>query len=303
MEKIHLCPICNSNMGRRSVLSAKDYLISHELFHVEQCVTCGGLFTNPRPNDLNISKYYHSSDYISHARSARSFTERLYMRVRNYMISLKIRFLNNFLPVSARVLDIGCGTGDFAEALNKRGYEAMGYEPNPGASKIAEEKGIKLVTGEQALLNIPDQTFDAITLWHVLEHLHQPVQMLEQCKRLLKPGGVLLLATPMHNCFDASFYKNEWAAWDLPRHLLHFSRESLVNLLERQGFEPRKRKGMPFDSFYVSLLSEQNRGTRSPVIRYIRAIFIGMWSNMLAAGGKREWSSEMIAFTMNTKNE
>jgi 2-polyprenyl-3-methyl-5-hydroxy-6-metoxy-1,4-benzoquinol methylase len=296
MEKLHACPFCNSNEGRRPYLSATDHLLSGKLFHVEQCVTCGGLFTNPRPNELNISEYYLSEDYISHAKSARSFTERIYMGVRSYMMSLKIRFIAEYLSEKAQILDMGCGAGDFVLALRKKGFQAIGYEPNPKARQIAEIKGIEVLPGEQALLNMPGQKMDAITLWHVLEHLHEPITMLEQCKRLLKPGGMLVVATPMYNSYDAACYKNEWAAWDLPRHLLHFNRDSLIKLIEKQGFVAIKRRGLPFDSFYISLLSEKNRNNLHPVARPLRAALIGLWSNLLAIGGKKEWSSEMIAF-------
>ena len=284
------------------MLEAKDYLVSGEVFHVEQCPSCGLQYTNPRPNTLKISDYYASDAYISHAGEARSPLEWAYQLVRRLMIQKKIRLLKRYIKPGGKVLDIGCGTGAFLEVLQKKGYKVRGHEPQETARKIAQGKNIDVTGKDGSLDNLPDQSLDGITMWHVLEHIHDLRSKLEMYGRILVPGGFLIIAVPIHSAYDAEFYGEGWAAYDLPRHLYHFNRKTLQNALEAHGFRLLSRKGLPFDSYYVSLLSEKQIGKLPVGLQQVRALTIGMISNLYAMSGQKPWSSEMFVFQIESQS-
>ncbi len=295
-ELLNACPLCGSEGERKIVLSAQDYLVSEEVFHVEQCPSCDLQYTNPRPKPLKIRDYYLSEAYISHAGEARSPLEWAYQLVRRLMIQKKIRLLRRYIKPGGEVMDIGCGTGAFLEVLQSKGYKVRGYEPQESARKIAQNKNLNVSGKDDSLKDLPDQCLDGITLWHVLEHIHELGSNLELYRRLLVPGGFLIIAVPVHSAFDAGFYGEGWAAYDLPRHLYHFNRKTLQNALGTRGFRLLSRKGLPFDSLYVSLLSEKQMGKLPVGLRQARALTIGMISNLYAMSRQKPWSSEMFVF-------
>ena len=196
----------------------------------------------------------------------------------------------------AALLDIGCGTGAFIQAARRQGYSVKGYEPQERARLAAISKGLDVTGEEEGLDQMPGSSFQTITMWHVLEHIHDLKPMLDQIDRLLAPGGTLFVAVPVRNAFDAVFYGEYWAAWDVPRHLYHFDRKTIRMVFEPKGFTCLGRRGLPFDSFYVSLLSEKYRNTLPAGFRHIRAMLIGMASNILGITGLKPWSSEVYIF-------
>lgn len=297
-----VCPFCGSEAPGQVVVCAVDHLVSGEMFHVEQCQSCSLLYTNPRPNSLKIKDYYASVSYISHAGDARSPLEWAYQLVRRLMIRKKIGLLKRFVKPGGEVLDIGCGTGAFLEALQTQGYKARGYEPQESARRIALGKNLNVSGEADSLDNMPDHCLDGITMWHVLEHMHGLKNSLEMLRRVLVPGGVLILAVPIHSAFDARFYGPGWAAYDLPRHLYHFNRKTLQKALEDHGFRLLSRKGLPFDSYYVSLLSEKQLGKLPVGLRQVRALAIGLVSNLYAMSGQKPWSSEVFVFKKESKS-
>jgi len=301
MEKLNQCPLClnpliNSayDISNRLFLEAVDMLVSHKTFKIEKCPSCSLLFTNPRPTENEIKKYYHSDAYISHTENKQTIKERIYFMVQKTMLRKKIALLKKHTkPQCRKLLDFGCGTGNFIDYAQQNGFISTGYEPEINARQKAEAKDLNIINDLDVLFGNKTGAYDVITLWHVLEHLHDFPSVLDDFHTKLNIDGVLLIAVPMAKSTDANYYKKYWAGWDLPRHLYHFTRESIVSSCTKAGYDLVAKRGMPFDSYYVSWLSEQNKRNR---MAPLNAFLIGFWSNMKATLGKTPWSSEVFVF-------
>ena len=191
------------------------------------------------------------------------------------------------------LLDYGCGTGMFLNQANAKGWNSFGTEPDEGARDLSNSNK-KLAFGNKQELNAFDPliTFNAITLWHVLEHVTDLQETLEFFKQKLNPNGVLIIAVPNYNSYDAKHYKANWAAYDLPRHLYHFEAKTISKLLAKYGFALNETYPMKFDSFYVSMLSEKYLSGR---INYLKAFLVGLRSN-LKAKKATDYSSVIYVF-------
>ena len=163
---------------------------------------------------------------------------------------------------SGKILDIGCGTGYFAATMKNGGWDVTGIEPNVKAHEFAASHFGLDVFSPEHISELQSGTFDCITLWHVLEHFHDPFRYAEEIKRLLKPEGVCICALPNCNSFDANHYGEYWAAYDVPRHLWHFTPETFRTFAEKTGFQITEIQSLPLDVFYISILCEKNKGTR-----------------------------------------
>ena len=254
------------------------------------------LETFPLPAPSELSKYYETEDYISHTDAKRNLFEKVYHLVRSYAIKNKISLINS-LSDKGTFLDIGCGTGDVLKAAQDNGWTITGIEPNEKARIIANSKTNNNVFDISELNKLPDHSFDVISLWHVLEHLPDLEEHVSLFKRLLKPNGKLIIAVPNHKSYDADYYKEYWAAYDVPRHLWHFSQNSIKLLFSKFGMTIVKTLPMQFDSFYVSLLSETYKTGHK---NFIKAFCIGLRSNLKAIRTS-EYSS-LIYVLENTKN-
>lgn len=260
-------------------LTVKDHSVSAEMFQLIRNETYGFLETRPQPKEDKLSEYYKSEDYISHTDARRNGFERAYHLVRNISLKRKIRLINAFSCEEKTLLDVGCGTGDFLKIAQLNNWNVSGIEPNEKARQIANAKTNNAVFKIEQLLQFEKQSFDVITLWHVLEHLPNLEDQLLILKSLLKENGTLIIAVPNYKSFDANYYKNFWAAFDVPRHLWHFDQKSLQNLLMSKDMKIVKTLPMKFDAFYVSLLSEKHKkGFMNP----IKAFWIGLRSNLKA---------------------
>jgi len=290
MIEIKNCPVCNkSNFSKH--LESKDFSVSKESFVVVSCDTCDFHFTNPRPSDENLGKYYISDHYISHNNTRRTLFEKIYQLVRRIAINGKFRLISTFFR-SGRILDVGCGTGDFLNKCKSKNWETKGVEP----SEIARNQAInnhKLDVEESTDLSKLEGEFDIITMWHVLEHVPSLNETLVQFNQLLSKKGKIIIAVPNLESYDAKYYKEYWAAYDLPIHLYHFSKKSICTLFEKHGFSLRKTKGMKFDSFYVSMLSEEHISGKK---NFIKSVFVGVISNLYGFFGKRGFSSSIYVF-------
>jgi 2-polyprenyl-3-methyl-5-hydroxy-6-metoxy-1,4-benzoquinol methylase len=264
----------------------EDYTVSHQKFDLQYDSRFDLLHTFPQPPVSELGKYYESDDYISHTDSKRSWFEKAYHMVKKRALNQKVQLLEKHQPNKGNLLDMGCGTGDFLQVAQQAGWQVQGIEPNEKAQKIAESKGATLISGTPAAA---DQTFDAITLWHVLEHLPNLELQIKELKRILKPTGTLLIAVPNYKSFDAGYYKQFWAAYDVPRHLWHFSKTSIDRLVEQEGMKVVSVRPMKFDSFYVSLLSEKYKTGK---MNYVNAFFVGLYSNWKGSQTK-EYSSHI----------
>jgi 2-polyprenyl-3-methyl-5-hydroxy-6-metoxy-1,4-benzoquinol methylase len=269
------CPVCNSGK-LRSELSVTDYTVSHESFEVWECTGCTARFTQDAPSAAAISRYYQSSNYVSHSDTKKGIVNTLYHWVRSFTLGSKRRLVGKHTrKQSGTLLDVGAGTGAFAATMHKAGWTVTGLEPDETArSNAKSQHGIALLPAA-ALYQQPSDHFDAITLWHVLEHVHDLHGYLESFNRILKPQGTLIIAVPNYTSFDADMYGAHWAAYDVPRHLYHFSPDSMDVLTEQHGMQVVAHKPMWFDSFYVSMLSEQYKNGYTN-------IFTAFWNGWLS---------------------
>lgn len=275
-------------MNNKSIfLTVKDHSVSGEEFQLMENITYGFLETLPQPKEENLSKYYQTEDYISHTDTKRNLFERAYHLVRNISLKRKLKLINSFDLEEKKLLDIGCGTGDFLKTAKQDGWLSSGIEPNENARQIANLKTDNQVYDVKQLLNFEKHSFDVITLWHVLEHLPKLEEQITVLKNLLKEKGTLIIAVPNHNSFDANHYSKFWAAYDVPRHLWHFNQMSISKLFASKNMKVVKTLPMKFDAYYVSLLSEKNK---SGFMNPLKAFWIGLRSNIKAKQSK-EYSS------------
>lgn len=258
-------------------LKVKDHSVSGEEFELLLDQELELLITHPQPAPEKLGAYYESDDYISHTDGKRSFFEKIYHLVKQKALKDKIKVVEGFLPVKGRLLDIGAGTGDFLVTAKNNGWAIAGIEPSDKARNIAIDKGIDFISG---LSEVPDNAFNAVTMWHVLEHVPDIEQHIKELKRILKPGGVIIVAVPNYKSYDAQHYGYYWAAYDVPRHLWHFSKTAIKKLFAVENMEVVKILPMKFDSFYVSLLSEKYKTGK---MDFIKGFLTGLKSNIKAA--------------------
>jgi SAM-dependent methyltransferase len=291
------CPACNS-AAISKVFSCKDETVSNEFFEIWQCSVCTLRFTQNVPGEQAIGAYYQSSDYVSHTDTKKGLINSLYHLVRNHTLKSKQALLDKLVgKPTATLLDAGAGTGAFAHTMQKHGWTVQGIEPDDNARKIAKDNyGLDFQTPDKLEL-LQNQSFDVVTLWHVLEHVHDLHHYLESFFRLLKEDGTLVIAVPNYTSNDAEVYGNCWAAYDVPRHLYHFSPKSMDILLNKHGFVITERKPMWFDSFYVSMLSEKHRANKGNIVK---AFWNGLSSNVKAVGDNSRCSS-IIYIAKKTK--
>lgn len=260
-------------------LKVKDHSVSGQDFNLTKNNDFGFLETTPQPEAESLPSFYKTADYISHTDSKRNWFEKLYHIVRNYALKQKLKLINDLFSNEKKLLDVGCGTGDFLKTAQNDNWEVSGIEPNETARKIANQKTKGVVFGPEKLQEYPESSFEIITLWHVLEHLPKLEDQLSLFKKLLKQNGTLIIAVPNYNSFDAKYYKNFWAAYDVPRHLWHFNQESIAKIFATINMKVVKTLPMKRDAYYVSLLSEKYKsGFTNP----LKAFFIGFRSNWKA---------------------
>lgn len=278
--------------NKKHFLTVKDYSVSQEIFELFYDEALDMLITHPQPSLDVLGKYYESADYISHTDSKRSVFERAYHFVKNIALKNKLNLINSYEPSKGLILDIGAGTGDFLSVAQKDGWKTVGVEPSDKAKAIAKSKGVSFVENTSVL---ESHTFDVISMWHVLEHVPNLDEQIKELKRLLKPSGTLIVAVPNFKSFDAKYYGNFWAAYDVPIHFWHFSKRAIQKLFAIENMKLVKVIPMKFDSFYVSLLSEKYKTGK---MNFIKAFFIGLQSNWKAKQ-KMEYSSHIYILKNN----
>lgn len=285
-----------NNSNKQTYLKVKDCAVSKEEFQLLYNETLEMLETFPQPSLEKLPEYYKSEDYISHTDAKRNLFEKAYHFVKEIALKRKLKLINSFPNDSKKLLDVGCGTGDFLKTAKKNNWTVSGIEPNDAARHIANQKTDGSVFDVNQLLKMEAHSFDVITLWHVLEHLPKLEEQIALFKKILKPDGVLIIAVPNYKSYDADYYKNFWAAFDVPRHLWHFSKTAISKLVAKEQMTVVKINPMPFDAFYVSLLSEKYKSGR---MNFMKAFFVGCRSN-LKARQTGEYSS-LIYIINNSK--
>jgi 2-polyprenyl-3-methyl-5-hydroxy-6-metoxy-1,4-benzoquinol methylase len=298
LETLQHCPVCQSNSSE-PYSTCIDHTVSQQSFLIVKCTNCGFLFTNPRPSEANIGQYYQSDDYISHSNTSKGLINTLYQWVRNYTIKRKCQYIAQIsgLSQAGRLLDIGCGTGEFLHGMQQQGWQVEGLEPSPSARALATSQYQLSVSPSETLYQLPRQSYDVITLWHVLEHVHDLSRYLDQIRLLLKPSGKLIIAVPNAEAHEIQHYRQLWAAYDVPRHLYHFTMVTMDKLMNLHHFQRHSAKNMPFDSFYVALLSEKYAG-KAGLMGMIRAFLRGLGTNIAASRSLNAASSIQYVYTL-----
>lgn len=271
------CPVCNSN-NIQKVLDIQDFTVSQKIFEVWHCNQCTFRFTQNIPTAANIGPYYQSANYVSHSDTQEGLIHKCYHLVRNYTLQVKRKLIQKTTSKkTGDLLDVGAGTGAFSKIMKNAGWTVTGLEPDVTARKNALEiNGLELLSPENLYQFSPD-SFDAITMWHVLEHVHDLHGYLEKYHTILRAEGRLIIAVPNYTSYDAHAYQQFWAAYDVPRHLYHFSPDSMMHLADKKGFRIKSMRPMWFDSFYVSMLSEQYKTGAN---QYLSAFWNGFLSNL-----------------------
>ena len=276
LETLKHCPVCQGS-GFSNYLNVEDYTVSHREFTIQECHSCNFLLTNPRPSQDEIGAYYQSEEYISHHDESKTLMSKIYKSVRDHTISGKVKMINELIPLKGTILDVGCGTGNFIQACKSDGWKISGTEPDPGANEVASKR-----VGEKIFSSIDDarlaeKSYDIITLWHVLEHVHALNETVSWLGKHLNPNGKIIIAVPNPQSYDAQKYGRFWAAYDVPRHLYHFTKKTMSKLMEKHSLEVIKILPMWFDSFYVGMLSTKYQ---SKAINLFDSVKTGLLSNI-----------------------
>lgn len=266
------CPLCSSSSVSFK-FNIKDNFISGEVFPLNKCNSCGFLFTQDHPDKDEISRYYESESYISHSNTSEGLINKIYKTVRKLMLRRKTRLVKNVTGLdNGRILDVGSGTGHFLKSMKDAGWKTTGIEINQSASEFSTSAfNIPVYNSIDDLSG--DMKFDCISLWHVLEHFQDPEEYISKLKRHLNPGGVFIIALPNSDSYDSHHYKEKWAAYDVPRHLWHFNHGTFSVFVKKTGLELSGMRYLPFDVFYISMLSEKYSDKS---FSNIRGLFKGM---------------------------
>ncbi|MFC5270943.1 class I SAM-dependent methyltransferase [Adhaeribacter terreus] len=284
-ERLENCPVCGKSEFK-NFLVVKDKSVSQESFVIVQCENCSFKFTNPRPDAESIGAYYESEDYISHSNTNKGIINKAYQVVRSIAVKDKLELINKLAPKGA-ILDYGCGTGYVLAACQKDGWKVEGFEPNLTANKQAEEKLGKYIE-KVSLERFDEESFEIITMWHVLEHVHTLNETFQELLSLLKPGGVMLVAVPNADSLDAQKYGENWAAYDVPRHLYHFNQATMKRFLKKHKLALEDTKPMKYDAYYVSMLSEKYKAGKT---KMFNSVLNGYKSNSYASKNNKDYSS------------
>jgi 2-polyprenyl-3-methyl-5-hydroxy-6-metoxy-1,4-benzoquinol methylase len=290
---IQQCPVCDGK-SFLPFLTCTDFFVSGEQFQIKQCSSCGFKITENIEDEENIGSYYQSENYISHSNTSKGIVNKVYHSVRNYMLGSKRRLVEKATSLkTGHILDVGTGTGFFLNKMKQNGWQVTGTEKNSDARDFAKNEFNLDNLPSEKLFTLKDKSFDVITLWHVLEHIHLINENMETFHRLLKEKGKLIIAVPNHDSTDAKHYKEFWAAYDVPRHIWHFAPKQMKQLGEKNGFKLASLHTMPFDSFYVAMLSEKYKKSK---LALFKGIFYGKISWLKSIFKAEKCSSVIYIF-------
>jgi 2-polyprenyl-3-methyl-5-hydroxy-6-metoxy-1,4-benzoquinol methylase len=290
------CPVCNSN-NISPLLTVKDHTVSGKEFVIWHCQQCTLRFTQDVPSEDSIGDYYKAEEYISHTDTSKGLVNKLYKKVRQYTLQQKAGLIISEAGIKeGRILDLGCGTGSFVDVMKKRGWKVSGIEQDSDARKMAKELYSLDILPSSDFKNLQYQSFDVITLWHVMEHIHDLHAYVEQLKTILKDNGKIFIAVPNYNSSDADAYKLYWAAYDIPRHLYHYTPKAMALLMQQHGLKIISMKPMWFDSYYISMLSSKYKNGK---IKWPGAILNGIKSSLKTIHNKERSSSLIYVITKN----
>ena len=287
---IYKCPWCDSERTQIH-LWLKDEFLTQEDFQIYECQRCGLLFTEPKPNKNRIGDYYKSEAYYSHQENKKGFIPKVYESIKAINLKNKYKMATAGKTIGT-LLDIGCGVGDFIHFAEQKGWLCTGVEPSEEAKEIAKKRIKGDIITSEALEQLPNESFDVITMWHVLEHVDDIKWQIAQLQRLIKENGRIIIAVPNYKSYDSQYYKEKWAAYDVPRHLYHFNKEVIAKIFKTNGLTLIGTEKLKWDAYYISYMSEQYRHHTLPLIK---GAYRGFVSNCKARKTK-EWSSKVYVF-------
>jgi 2-polyprenyl-3-methyl-5-hydroxy-6-metoxy-1,4-benzoquinol methylase len=295
LKHIEKCPLCGHARFVRD-MTCEDHFVSHETFSIYRCCNCFFAFTQDVPTEKEMARYYQAADYVSHSDTRKGVVNWFYHRVRSVMLRRKVRMTVKGKK-DGNLLDVGCGTGYFAAAVKRKGWNVVGVEPSETAAEVARSRfGVEVIAPDK-MAELPHHHFDRITLWHVLEHLEDLNGSMALFSKLLNEDGKLIVALPNGTSRDAAKYGTHWAAYDVPRHIWHFSSYTFRLLALKHGYTVTAVKPMPFDVFYISILSERYMNRKFPLLR---GFFAGLGGYVVSLFDKRMSSS--LVFVLEREN-
>jgi 2-polyprenyl-3-methyl-5-hydroxy-6-metoxy-1,4-benzoquinol methylase len=290
MISIIECPICKKK-DLQHLTRCTDFTVSHETFDIRVCNHCNFGITTPRPENEKLGSYYESAEYVSHSGKTSGGVGAVYKIARNFTLNWKKALIKKHKRTGS-ILDFGCGTGEFLHTMQTSGWRIDGVEPTAIARTKAETLTNQKIQSELTT----DKKFDVITAWHVVEHVPNLMETVSKLKSLLTKDGIIFIAVPNFESPDAKKYKEHWAAFDVPRHLWHFSKKSINEILRQHGLKLITTVPMKLDAYYVSLLSEKYRNENKLSIgTMINASLSGLTSNMKASKNTNHSSLIYIA--------
>jgi 2-polyprenyl-3-methyl-5-hydroxy-6-metoxy-1,4-benzoquinol methylase len=293
---VQQCPVCDGK-SFSLFLTCTDFFVSGEKFSIKKCNSCGFKITENIEDEENIGRYYQSEEYISHSNTAKGLVNSVYHAVRKYMLARKRRLVEKATSLrTGQILDVGTGTGFFLNEMKANGWQVAGTEKSSDARDFAKKEFNLENFPSEKLFELKDNSFEVITLWHVLEHIHLINENMETFRRLLKEKGKLIIAVPNHESFDAKHYREFWAAFDVPRHIWHFSPRQMKQLGEKHGFKLASLHTMPFDSFYVAMLSEKYKKSK---LALFKGIYFGKISWLNSILNPEKCSSVIYVFEIS----
>ena len=276
------------NESHKLKFRAKDHLVSGEYFDITWNESRTIAKTNIE-NIKDVSSYYNSSNYDSFKNKAKGGLDIIYFLIQKIMFRYKLFLIRIYLKGN-RVLDYGAGSGKFAAFLSKKNFNTSVVEPY---NKEIKNQSLLNINVYEKITDIPkSDCYDGITLWHVLEHLPNPEDVLSKVHNILEKKGILMIALPNINSLDARYYKSYWAALDVPRHIWHYTIKGIISLVESKGFKLEKKYPLFFDAFYISYISEKHKNSRFAMIR---GFLFAIRSNFSALFNK-EFSSIIFVF-------
>lgn len=286
------CPLCKNEL--KPVFATQDYLVSGESFDIMECSLCHLRLTSPIPEKADIASYYESEDYISHAEESKGLFDSIYNMVRSYMLGRKTSIVKRSSGSNeGSMLDIGSGAGHFVNKMKNHGWDVKGVDASPKAREMVSSRfGIEVVSPDEWMNS--EKTYDVVTCWHSLEHVHEPWEFLQKIKQQLNENGILLVALPNYHSTDSKKYGADWAAYDTPRHLYHFTPASIEKIMDQNGFYVKRSYRMNFDPFYVSILSAKHQGSST-----ISGILNGFISWCISVFQKEKCSSLIYIMKVN----